>query len=60
MIKTIYINENDINSIKKAEHKKTQYENKGYTLVETKKITFNLSVLLYKTNEEVLKWEKNL
>jgi len=44
----IHINYNDKNSISKAEKTKTQLENKGYTLTETKQEGLNKYSLNYK------------
>ncbi len=48
MEKVIIINMNDIKSIKQAERKKAQYENKGYTLVRETCTPFK-ATLTYKT-----------
>jgi len=47
-MKTIFVNENDIKSIKKGERLKTKYENMGLNLVESKFISFSVFVLVYK------------
>jgi len=50
----INIDENDLNSIKKAERKKAILENKGFYLFKTI-CGFNSTTLIYKSNE-VTKW----
>lgn len=46
-MKTIYINENRIDSILYAEIQKAKLENKGYTLLETRQIGLNEYILYY-------------
>ena len=42
----IYVNWNDINSINKAESKKTNLENRGFNLINTLQDGFNKSILV--------------
>lgn len=53
--KIIYWNDEDLNSIKKAERKKFNLENKGFNLIEYKSLTLNKKCLIYR--KEVLKWK---
>lgn len=51
--KTIKVNYSDLKNIKKAETLKERLENKGFNLIDTRQIGFDIFLLSYSNYEEV-------
>lgn len=54
--KTIKVNYSDLKNIKKAETLKERLENKGFNLIDTRQIGFDIFLLSYSNYEEVEQW----